>query len=325
MVTWLGRLIIRAIPKKERKVTSIPKAAVVVPCFNAERTIADTIASVQNQTEQDWELVVVDDGSSDGSVSVVESIAEADSRVRVITQANSGVSTARNAGFEATTAPLIGLVDADDLWKPLFLESMMQQFVHNPLLGVAFSRAEILDGEGKSTGTTTTFTDSATDVEELLLTNPAGTCSTLMIRREVLDDVGPFAVELRRVEDQHWMLKARLGGWDMVGVDEVLVGYRTSGDGLSANLEGMLEGWESMIDLLGDEVPADQVRRARAEHYLYLTRRAVRLGRRPMVSLRYLSQAVRTDPGVPLKKAASIPAALLRRFKSDDDLLEHAA
>ena len=305
--------------------TSAPKAAVVIPCYNAQHTIANTIRSVQDQTESSWELVVVDDGSSDDSVTVVEAIAAEDPRVRIISQANAGVSTARNAGFAATTAPLIGLVDADDLWKPRFLEQMMAAFDDNDRLGVAFCRAEILDEQGNSTGTTTTFSDTATDVEELLLTNPAGTCSTLMVRRGVIDDVGPFATELRRVEDQHFMLKVRLGGWAMVGLDEVLVGYRTSGDGLSANLEGMLEGWEAMIGLLGDQIPADQIRRARAEHYLYLTRRAVRLGRPPMVGLRYLSQAVRTDPSVPLKKAAAIPAALLRRFRSGEQDWENEA
>ena len=298
--------------------TSLLKAAVVVPCYNAADTIADTIASVQAQTERAWELVVIDDGSHDESAEIVARIAREDRRVRLITQSNAGVSTARNAGFAATTAPLIGLVDADDIWKPTFLEEMMQAFA-DERIGVAFCRADILDESGVSTGTTTTFSDTATDVEELLLTNPAGTCSTLMIRRTVIDEVGPFATELRRVEDQHWMLKARLGGWDMRGVDKVLVGYRTSADGLSANLDGMLEGWEAMIELLGDEVPADQVRRARAEHFLYLTRRAVRLGRPPAVSLKYFRESVRTDPSVSIRKAASIPAALVRRFRPDDN------
>ena len=305
--------------------TSAPKAAVVIPCYNAQHTIANTIRSVQDQTISDWELVVIDDGSSDGSAQVVQEIAAQDPRVRLISQENAGVSTARNAGFAATTAPLIGLVDADDLWKPTFLERMMAAFDQDDQLGVAFCRAEILDELGDPTGTTTTFSDTATDVEELLLTNPAGTCSTLMIRRNVLDDVGPFATELRRVEDQHWMLKARLGGWVMRGLDEVLVGYRTSGDGLSANLEGMLEGWEAMIEMLGDQVPADQVRRARAEHYLYLTRRAVRLGRPPAVGLGYLTQAVKTDPKVALNKVASIPGALGRRFGSGEEHVEEEA
>lgn len=298
--------------------TSAPKAAVVIPCYNAQHTIANTIRSVQSQTEPDWELVVIDDGSSDDSVAVVEKIAAEDPRVRVISQANAGVSTARNAGFAATSAPLIGLVDADDMWKPTFLKQMIAAFDEHAGLGVAFCRAEILDEQGNPTGTTTTFSDTATEVEELLLTNPAGTCSTLMVSRELLDDVGPFATELRRVEDQHFMLKARLGGWAMEGLDDVLVGYRTSGDGLSANLEGMLEGWEAMIEMLGDQIPADQIRRARAEHYLYLTRRAIRLGRPPMVGLGYLGQAVTTDPAVVARKAAAVPTALLRRFRSGD-------
>lgn len=282
----------------------------IVPCYNAAETIADTIASVQAQTVRTWELVVVDDGSTDTSASVVEALAAADDRITLIRQPNSGVSTARNAGIEATTAPLIGLVDADDLWKPDFIASMTEEFDGDPELGVAYCRAEILDGEGVPTGTTMSFEAPEATVDELLLTNPAGTCSTLMIRRTVFEDVGQFSTELRRVEDQHWMLKARLGGWTLRGVPKTLVGYRTSEDGLSADLDGMLDGWEAMIELLGDSVDPAKVSAARAEHCFYLARRAVRLGRPVGTIANYLRQSVASDPSVSFRKLAKIPSAV---------------
>ena len=295
------------------------RAAVVVPCFNASETIAATVASVQAQTISDWELVVVDDGSTDGSPDIVEAIAAADQRVTLVRQENAGVSSARNAGFAATSAPVIGLIDSDDLWKPHFLETMLGAF-EDPEVGAAFSRAEILDAQGISTGVTTNFSDTATELDSLIMTNPAGTCSTLVLRRETIDDVGPFATELLRVEDQHWILKARLGGWSLQGVDDVLVGYRTSGEGLSADLEGMLEGWEAMIELLDGQIDEERVREARAEHFFYLARRSLRLGRSPLTTMRYLKDAFATDSRVPCRKLLRLPVAVVRRFRHEQSL-----
>lgn len=294
-----------------------PEAAVVVPCFNAADTIEETLASVLAQTFERFEAVVVDDGSSDDSVDVVQRVAQGDRRIHLVRQANAGVSAARNTAISETSAPLIGLLDADDCWRENFLAVMTAAFDDDPDLGVAFARAEIMDLDGQSTGTTTSFSPTSTDVAELLLTNPAGTCSTVMLRREVVETVGPFETKLRRVEDQHWMLKARLGNWDMRGIDEVLVSYRTSGDGLSADLEGMLDGWDAMVDMLELSLTPEQIRNARAEHLLYLTRRSVRLGRPLPVSLGYLRQAAAEDPRVPLRKAAQLPGVLLRRLRPE--------
>lgn len=294
-----------------------PRISVVIPCYNAAATIEDTIESVQAQTEGDWEMFVVDDGSSDATADVVRSIAERDDRITLLSQSNSGVAAARNAGIARSTAPLIGFVDADDYWFPTFLEEMADVFDRRSDVGVLFSRAEIRDPQGHPTGAVSTFSTDPIDLDQLILTNPAATCSTLMVRTATFDDVGCFATELLRCEDQHWMIKAHLGGWSIEGLDRILVGYRTSPGGLSADLDGMLESWEAMVDLLGKETLGDSVETARAEHLMYLARRALRLRRHPRVVLDYLRRAVRADARVPLRKMGAVPSALLRRVRSD--------
>src|SRR5437868_1805768 len=92
--------------------------AVVVPMFNSERTIGATLQSICAQTHAKLDIVVVDDGSTDGSTAVVESWCGRDPRVRLVRQANAGVAAARNAGVAATSAPFLAFSDADDLWAP---------------------------------------------------------------------------------------------------------------------------------------------------------------------------------------------------------------
>jgi glycosyltransferase involved in cell wall biosynthesis len=90
----------------------------VVPMFNAEKTIGATLASIRRQTYQALDIVVLDDGSTDGSASIVTAYAEKDQRIRLLRQPNGGVATARNLGAAATGAEFLSFIDADDLWAP---------------------------------------------------------------------------------------------------------------------------------------------------------------------------------------------------------------
>ena len=107
--------------------------SVVIPLYNKERHIARAIESALNQTYCDFELIIVDDGSTDGGARVVEAIR--DPRVRLITQANAGVSMARNRGIAAARADLIAFLDADDEWLPGFLETILRLARRHPECG----------------------------------------------------------------------------------------------------------------------------------------------------------------------------------------------
>jgi glycosyltransferase involved in cell wall biosynthesis len=123
---------------------SVPAFSVVLKAFNEEDWIADAIRSVLAQTMTDFELIVVDDGSTDGTAAVVEGF-QTDPRVRMIRQENRGVAAAINVGIGAARAPYAALIDADDFWMPGYLEAMRAALDSDPNAGFAYTDAWVLD------------------------------------------------------------------------------------------------------------------------------------------------------------------------------------
>ena len=106
----------------------MPAVSVVMPAYNVAPYIGTSIASVCAQTFADWELLIVDDGSIDDTAAIAERFARADPRVRVLRQANGGISAARNAALRQAAGEFIAILDSDDLWLPGFLASQLAIF-----------------------------------------------------------------------------------------------------------------------------------------------------------------------------------------------------
>jgi glycosyltransferase involved in cell wall biosynthesis len=128
----------------------MPKVSIITPCYNTERFIARTIESVQAQTLSDWEHVIVDDGSSDGSAEIAESFARRDKRIRVIRQENRGVSAARNAGFQASSpgSRYLLFLDADDTLHETMLETLASYLDNHAQVGMAYCDFTRIDENG---------------------------------------------------------------------------------------------------------------------------------------------------------------------------------
>jgi glycosyltransferase involved in cell wall biosynthesis len=109
------------------------KVSVIIPAYNAQKFIKDTIDSVIAQTYPDWEIIVVNDGSTDGTPDLV--IKEADNRIKMIHQSNGGVSSARNNGLKHATGEYVIFLDADDLLTPGFLTARVNFLTRIPELG----------------------------------------------------------------------------------------------------------------------------------------------------------------------------------------------
>jgi FkbM family methyltransferase len=130
----------------------IPAVSIIMPSFNASGTIAKALASIQFQSFTDWELVVVDDGSSDGTREVVTRLASADSRIRLVQSKSKGASDARNTGLDAARGEFITFLDADDFMYPGALERRVEALKKNPEWNLVHCVTELVDANSKELG-----------------------------------------------------------------------------------------------------------------------------------------------------------------------------
>lgn len=278
---------------------SAPIVSVVVPCYNAARTIAATIESVQAQTMTRWELHVVDDGSSDGTPDLVREMAAEDRRIRLTVQVNSGPSAARNRGAELARGGIIAFLDADDVWTPEHLELHVAAFSSDARLGVSFSPCEIMDDDGCLTGEQTRIWYGDVEAADLLGSNPTTTCSALVVRRKTFMEVGPMRRTMKFAEDQEWLFRVAYAGWRIRGVETRTVRYRTSPGGLSGSTERMLEGWYTFIGharVLAPTIVESHIGSATARIHLYHARRAIRTGQGQGVVRKHIAAALEAAP-----------------------------
>ena len=128
----------------------MPKVSVVMPAYNYGRFLGEAIQSVLDQTFQDFELIVVDDGSTDNTKEVIGSFT--DRRIKYIYQQNRGVSTALNVGISASRGEYIALLDADDIWLPHNLEKGVEVLDEHAEVGFSYGQAYLMDIEGRIYG-----------------------------------------------------------------------------------------------------------------------------------------------------------------------------
>lgn len=276
-----------------------PAIAVVVPIYNAAPHIAETLRSVQNQSLHNWELIAVDDGSTDESLAIVTRLCGDDPRMHLVSQANAGVALARNRGVAHSRAPLIAFLDADDLWHPDKLRLHVRYHANHPDVGVSFARVEFLSPGGRPTGLLAALPRPSHRPLDFLCENPTNTTSNWVLRREVFASVGGFVADMSYSEDLEWLLRVACDGrWPIAGLPQVLTYYRTSAGGLSSSLQRMEEGWLRLIQEArgyAPELVAQHFATAQAVHLRYLARRSLRLGGSPAIGSDFMLRALRSD------------------------------
>lgn len=293
-----------------------PLISVVIPAYNAAAHLEETLATVQAQTLTTWELLVIDDGSTDATPAIAAAAARQDPRIRLISVANGGVSRARNLGVAASSGPLVAFLDADDRWSPQALASHRQHFERDPGLGVSFARVELLRPDGEPTGKVCRTPLRPLTARELLAENLTVTTSNWVVRRDLFRLIGGFLDDLNHCEDLEWLLRLRCcSNWRIQAVDQVLTYYRTSAGGLSSQLRNMEEGWHRMADRIARHSP-DLVRRegphALAMQLRYLALRALRLGLPAGVALDFLVRSVRSDWTLLLRQPRATMSLMLQ-------------
>ena len=273
-----------------------PTFSVLVPAYNTEGTIAAALRSALAQTRRDFEIVVVDDGSTDGTAEAVRPFLE-ESRVKLVQQENRGLAGARNTALAHAHGPFVSLLDSDDLWLPDYLERMGAALERDTQAAFAYGDAWVLDDETRRIRLKTAMADVRPPsvpprhprvlALELLRRNFVFVATT--IRRAVLDEVGPFDASLRSAEDYELWLRIALAGHYAVRVDGQVALYRLRPGQLSSNRVEMLRHLRRVFELVERNPRAtDEVRalaRARAE--LMDDSLAAISGKRPLSAVQY--------------------------------------
>jgi glycosyltransferase involved in cell wall biosynthesis len=202
--------------------TTEASISIIMPCYNAANTIQGAIDSIRNQILRDWELIIVDDGSSDNSVAMIRSIAEP--RLRLFVQANQGSASARNHGLRHARGHYIAFLDADDSWDPGFLEKMLTALDPHHDAVLAYCGWQNLGVEGGRGKPFIPPDYAPLDRSEILLGGCRWPIHGVLVRRDAIEKAGGFDESLKASVDYDlWLRVAPQGKW--IRVPEVLAYY----------------------------------------------------------------------------------------------------
>lgn len=269
----------------------MPKASIVVPAYNASATLSETLHSLCAQTFGDYEIIVLDDGSTDDTAELAANFG--DPRIRVVSQANRGLAGARNGGIAAARGVFIGFCDADDLWRPTKLADHVRHLEDNPQVGLSFSGSELIDVKSRPLGLAQNARLIGVTAAHVFKRNPVGNGSAPVFRRAALDSIAYrpdhetardwwFDETFRQSEDiECWLRLALTTDWGIEGIPGLLTRYRVVSSGLSAATDKQFAAWERLVAKLTPLAPAffaEHAPAARAYQLRYLARRAVSSG-----------------------------------------------
>jgi glycosyltransferase involved in cell wall biosynthesis len=252
----------------------MPEISVIIPTFNAEKTIAETVHSVLTQTFEDFEILVINDGSTDSTLEVLSRIQ--DPRLAVFTFPNGGVAESRNRGIQKSRGRFLTFLDSDDLWTPEKLADQWAALQSHPEAAVAYSWNDYIHENGKffHHGWHPEFTGDvyAALFQKCFVENG----SNIMVRRESVDAVGEFDPTLVPTED--WDFYLRLAEkYPFVCVPKVHVLYRMVPTSLSNRVLRMERSGIAVLKKALRQTP-DRLRALRqaslSEYYSYLFYRA---------------------------------------------------
>jgi glycosyltransferase involved in cell wall biosynthesis len=285
-----------------------PKFTAVIPAYNAEQTLAASVRSVLAKSEQDFELVIVDDGSTDATAEVARTFVT-DPRVRLVQQENSGLAASRNTGIEQAAGEYVAFLDSDDLWMPAFLEATGGALDADPAAGFAYTDGWALDDVTRRIRRTTVQVRQRPPVpppreadaflRELVWRNFVLAEAT--VRLSALHDVGPFNTTLAAVEDYELWLRMVAHGYRALRPPGLLLIRRDRPDSMSKDHLLMNRAHREVWRMVAEEHPAPPDVKA--------------VARRKMADMDRLIAATLGEGSLPLaERARGVAGSIKRRI-----------
>jgi glycosyltransferase involved in cell wall biosynthesis len=228
----------------------MPRVSAIIPAYNAARFLPTSIESVIRQTYDQWEIVVVDDGSTDDTREVVSSYAHRlGDKLRYVYQPNAGLPAARNTGIRNAQGDLVALLDADDIWLPTRLERSVAAMDADPEIGLVHGRFERVNLEGKHMDNL----QPSFPVQHLsgrisgrIYTREVHLgCPTVTFRKSCIEKAGWFDETMRATEDRDLWFRIALH-YKVGFINETIASYRVSAGSMSSDPERMFK-WQTFF------------------------------------------------------------------------------
>lgn len=282
----------------------MPLVSVIIPVYNAEKTIQKTIASVLAQTLSDFELIIINSTSSDSTLNKIATFQ--DTRIKLFTYPQANAAVNRNRGLLNTTSEFVSFLDADDLWKPDKLEAQYTALQENLDAAIAYSFTDAIDENDHFLRKCSHATWTGNVYAQLLLDDFIGSGSNVMVRRQAFKEVGGFDESLTNAEDTDMWLRLA-ANYHFIPIKKVQVLYRISTNSKSSNILGSETSNLRIINKAFRNVPPrlNHLKSYRiANLYKYLSYKALTVepGKQSTLhAARFLWQTIKTDPHM-LKK-----------------------
>jgi len=288
--------------------------SVIIPVYNGELKIRETIESILKQTFKNLEIIVINDGFTDSTLEIVQSIY--DSRLQIFSYFNAGLSTSRNRGVSHSKGQFISFIDADDLWTVDKLEAQYKALQDNKKAAVAYSWTDYIDAEGEFLKAGRHMTVTGSVYSKLLQWNFLENGSNPLILKEALNEVGGFDESLAAAED--WDMWLRLSArYEFVCVDRAQILYRISTNSMSTNLKRQEAASLKVIERAFSQPQAKSLQHlkkySKAELYKYLMFRAIEAPtdiQKSFTSALFWCKCVKHDPSVLKQRRVMLIAVL---------------
>ena len=232
-----------------------PLVSVVIPAFNAEATLEETLQSIAAQSYRNLEILIVDDGSTDGTAAIAADFCRSEPRARLLSKRNGGVASARNLGLHEARGDWVAPVDADDLWHPAKIERQVAAALAAPVPpGFVYCWFRLIDSNGWIIGGGETWEVHGRALARLAYRNFVGNGSALLLQRKAALSAGGYDEGLRAsgaegCEDIALQL-AVAARFPVAAVPQYLVGYRFHPAGMSRDAKRMLRSWQLTLKRL---------------------------------------------------------------------------
>lgn len=262
---------------------NFPLVSVIIPAYNAAAFINRTLDFVLTQTYTNIEVLVVDDGSQDCTVDIVQSYLQQDRRIILLQQANQGVAVARNLAIQKSRGEYIAPLDADDIWYPQKLEKQVQCILNAPSsVGLVYAVSMEIDEEDliidKYSIYNRSYQPEGNVYTNLVCSNFIGNASAPLIRRSCFEHIGGYSCQLKEQDAQgceDWDIYLRIAEfYQFQVVPEVLIGYRQVSGSMGSKCKTMIKSYNLVLHDVQQrhpEIPATIYRWSRSFFYNYLS------------------------------------------------------